>query len=366
MALTIENVPMTREALTRGRKYGPARMIILHATAGTWPGDYEWLRQGGAVNNPVSTHYLISPDGRRVVQFVSDYDTAWHAGQSTWVVDGEMRSGLNDWSIGIELSNLNRPSTPHSDAQLTAAAELCRILVARFNIPIDQLVRHVDVSPGRKTDPVALPWPNFRDLVFNRTYLPTAPIVGKPLGDFRQAIGYLDSRAHPTYRGIGVQEIVTAYRRIGEIGQVDWFLALAQMVHETGGLTSWWSLRPRRNPAGIGVTGETSNNPPGRSPGPDWAWDDTAAIWKKGVSFPSWDPNAVVAHIGRLLAYALPVGEGTVQQQSLIDTALRIRPLPDHLRGSCTAIMDLNGKWAVPGRTYGQAVAAIAERMRQW
>lgn len=363
--MNIEHVPMTREALTRGRLYGPPRMIVLHATAGVWPGDYEWLRQGGSPSNPVSCHYLISPDGKRTVQFVSDHDTAWHAGESSWVIDGEHRSRLNHWSIGIELSNLNRSNTLHSDAQLQTATLLCRELIERYAIPIDQFVRHVDISPGRKTDPIALPWPAFRDKVYNRTYLPSAPILGKPLGTFQQAIDYLESRAHPSYKGLGVQEIGSAYRRVGEIAGVDWFLALAQMVHETGGLTSWWSLRPRRNPAGIGVTGETKQQSPAHSPGPDWVWDDTSALWRRGISFPAWDSNAVVSHIGRLLAYCLPMGTGTSQQQSFIETALRVRPLPDELRGTCTTIADLNGRWAVPGRTYGQAIAAVAERMRQ-
>lgn len=50
---------------------------------------------------------------------------------------------------------------------------------------------------------------------------------------------------------------------------------------------------------------------------------------------------------GRVLAYALPKGQGNPQQEALIEAALKHRPLPDHLRGSATTVDDLAGTWAV-------------------
>lgn len=100
-------------------------------------------------------------------------------------------------------------------------------------------------------------------------------------------------------------------------------LALAQMAEETDNLTSEWSQPPRRNPAGIGVTGE---------PG-------------KGLSFPNW-ATAVRAHVGRLLAYAVAPGTETPAQQALIDEALGLRPLPANLRGAAPSLGGLTGKWA--------------------
>ena len=91
---------------------------------------------------------------------------------------------------------------------------------------------------------------------------------------------------------------------------LDPLLVVSQMVLETGNLMSYWSQPPRRNPAGIGVTGQ-----PGA-----------------GISFPNWD-KAVSAHVGRLLAYALPKDGGTDGQRKLIDEALKVRPLPDDRRG---------------------------------
>jgi hypothetical protein len=169
--------------------------------------------------------------------------------------------------------------------------------------------------------------------------------------------------ANPT-NGDQLTAIVTAYATIGDDVELDWFLALAQNAHETDHLRSWWSAPPRRNPAGIGVTGETQPGSPDAPPGPDWAWDDAGGRWRRGLSFPDWAATAVPAHLGRLLAYTLPAGSGTVQQQQLIAQALAYRPLPADYRGSAQLITDLNGRWAVPGTTYGQSILALRDRMR--
>ncbi|MFM8994676.1 MAG: glucosaminidase domain-containing protein, partial [Bacteroidota bacterium] len=60
-----------------------------------------------------------------------------------------------------------------------------------------------------------------------------------------------------------VLEIVSAYERVGNSVGVDWLLAIAQMAHETGYLTSFWSARPQRNPAGLGVDGSSTASDPG-------------------------------------------------------------------------------------------------------
>jgi hypothetical protein len=368
MSITIEHVPMTREHLWRGRPNGPPRCIILHSTAGNWPGDYEWLRNGGSTSSPVSCHYLISPPGDRVVQFVSDNDRAWHAGESSWVLDGVRRTGLNNWSIGIELSNLNRPDTPHSEDQFAAAVALTRILVDRYNIPRSQVIRHRDCSPGRKTDPIALDWPRFLDAVFaveqptlpDLTYTGTSRILAQPLGTSESAIRYLTSRARRN-----ATEIVTLYEKIGNQAEMDWFLALGQANHETGNWTSALSQPSNRdgimlnNPAGIGVTGQSTNRPTA-----GFVWDADRNAYRACISFYTLE-LAVRAHLGRMLSYATQPGKRTAVQQVLVEEALRWRPLPSHLIGSAPTIGQFGGKWA-PSPDYGNAVARMAEAVRKF
>jgi N-acetyl-anhydromuramyl-L-alanine amidase AmpD len=160
--MEIHDVGMTREHFASGDT-ARIRMVVLHATAGHHPGDYNWLRQGGSTSAPVSIHYYIDKAGT-ISRMVDDANIAWHAGQSTWVVDGEQidyASGCNPVSLGIELENLNDGNDPYPQAQYDAALWLVRHLVATYNIPRGQLVRHLDIAPQRKTDPRAFPWEQF-------------------------------------------------------------------------------------------------------------------------------------------------------------------------------------------------------------
>jgi hypothetical protein len=177
----------------------------------------------------------------------------------------------------------------------------------------------------------------------------------------KQATDWLAARA-AGYTPHDITAIVATYTDIGGGAGVDWFLALAQLAHETGSLTSWWSQRPRRNPAGIGVTGRVQPGAPDAPPGPGWTWD--GAQWREGLSFTTWEDDAIPAHLGRLLAYALTDAQASPSQRTLIDRALGYRPLPDAYRGVAPTITGLNGRWAVPGTGYGQSIAALAQRMR--
>jgi hypothetical protein len=141
------------------------RMVVLHATAGRNPGDLRWLRGGGSEQRPVSVHYYIDKAGR-IAQLVADEDIAWHAGASNWTVDGRRVRGCNAVSLGIELENLNTGSDPYPPAQLDAAIQLTRRLVSQYGVPRAQLVRHLDIAPGRKTDPAGFPWASFVEAVF--------------------------------------------------------------------------------------------------------------------------------------------------------------------------------------------------------
>ncbi|GAC1641036.1 MAG: glucosaminidase domain-containing protein [Herpetosiphon sp.] len=190
------------------------------------------------------------------------------------------------------------------------------------------------------------------------------PILGAGSGTPQQAQTWLAAHAS-VYTANDVWEIVHAYQQIGDAVGMDWFLAIGQMALETGSLTSWWSQRPRRNSAGIGVTGREQAGSVDRPPAPTgWSWDDQRGIWREGLSFDSWTNDAVPAHLGRLLAYALRDDQATPAQQELIRRALAYRRLSASLRGVAVTITSLNGKWAVPGTEYGQHIVALVNRMR--
>ncbi|MDT3671996.1 MAG: 1,6-anhydro-N-acetylmuramyl-L-alanine amidase AmpD [Aromatoleum sp.] len=92
----------------------------------------------------VSAHFFIRRDGL-LMQFVSADDRAWHAGASQW----RGRERCNDFSIGIELEGCD--TQPFEPMQYERLAELVRVLCGHY--PIQHVVGHSDISPGRKTDP---------------------------------------------------------------------------------------------------------------------------------------------------------------------------------------------------------------------
>lgn len=92
----------------------------------------------------VSAHFFIRRDGR-ITQFVSTDMRAWHAGASTW----RGRERCNDFSIGIELEGCD--TQPFEPVQYERLAELVKVLRAHY--PVEDVVGHSDIAPGRKTDP---------------------------------------------------------------------------------------------------------------------------------------------------------------------------------------------------------------------
>lgn len=175
-----------------GGKLEPEYLII-HYTAGrSVEESVNWLTRREA---KASAHVVIGRDGT-IVQLVPFDTVAWHAGVSSW----EGRTGLNRWSIGIELDNAGRltrhgdhwrawfggryeddevlvathkhETTPagwhmYTPEQIEAALEVSALLVNRYGL-LDVL-GHDDISPGRKSDPgPAFPMASFRARLFGR------------------------------------------------------------------------------------------------------------------------------------------------------------------------------------------------------
>ena len=118
----------------------------------------------------VSAHFFIRREGE-LIQFVSADERAWHAGTSAW----RGRENCNDWSIGVELEGLEGQT--FEPAQYRQLARLLRALSARY--PIEDVVGHEHVAPGRKADPGAgFDWPGLRRTLRRRH--PRLPFAREP------------------------------------------------------------------------------------------------------------------------------------------------------------------------------------------
>lgn len=172
------------------------------------------------------------------------------------------------------------------------------------------------------------------------TLTPDTPILGAAPASYTPRFAvrrFLDVRGR-TYGAGEVELIVGVYEEVCLGAGVNIELILAQIDVETTALTSPPAQPPRRNPAGIGITG----------PGVE------------GVRFPSW-PAAASAHVGRMIAYATttndddlvaPAAAGKPEhdlkayRRRLVADALGWRSLPDRFRGIAPTLAQLAGTWA--------------------
>lgn len=168
-------------------------------------------------------------------------------------------------------------------------------------------------------------------------------IIHPPRVAMQTAIDAVCSRPTGEYTRYDIETfIVPAYWQVCESVGVDPLIALAQTCHETGNFTSWWAARPRRNPAGLGVTGE-----PGA-----------------GLEFATWARDAIPAHVGRLVAYAVLPEQQTEPQMALVQVALARRWLPARYYGCAPAVRGLSGTWAVDG-AYGSKLVTWAKVLQE-
>lgn len=129
-------------------------------------------------------------------------------------------------------------------------------------------------------------------------------------------------------------DIISFYKKYGELLGIKWGYAVAQMIKETGYLRYGGDVSPEQNNyAGIGAVGGGA----------------------KGAVF-STPEEGVLAHLEHLYAYA--------SIDLLPRDLLKVDPRFDLVkRGSSPNWEDLNGHWAVPGNGYGEEIGEIYKQI---
>ena len=135
------------------------KYLCLHEDEGaSMAGTESWIM------NPISKvsyHVLVGNNGE-VTQFVPFNKRAYHAGKSTW----KGLSDLNWYSIGLSFQNRNGEA--FTQGELNKAVEVAKAIVREYGIK--EIVRHRDISPGRKTDPhLGFPFDWFKEQVFGNS-----------------------------------------------------------------------------------------------------------------------------------------------------------------------------------------------------
>ncbi|MCE9558017.1 MAG: N-acetylmuramoyl-L-alanine amidase [Armatimonadetes bacterium] len=140
--------------------------IVLHHTASsTLGGVVKWF---ATKDSQVSAHYTIGKDGS-IVQHVSTFDRAWHAGNS---MDIEGRTNLNNFTVGIEMVNVGDGKDPWTPEQVEAVHHLMAHLIKHRFPGIKYITSHefIAVPLGRKSDPKGFPWDSLKDLGVKLVY----------------------------------------------------------------------------------------------------------------------------------------------------------------------------------------------------
>jgi len=119
------------------------KFIIVHHTA-TWEGSIRGVLNTLTKWN-VSCHYVIDTNGD-LYKIWENTDILWHAGVSSWW----NIKAMNPVSIWIEV--IWPLQNGFTFEQRKGVKELCQELMKKYNIPRQSVLRHADVSPGRKID----------------------------------------------------------------------------------------------------------------------------------------------------------------------------------------------------------------------
>lgn len=129
----------------RGRAQ-PVSFLVFHYVGATGGAEANARYYGRTPGIGASAHYFVghASEGAAIWQSVAEADTAWHCGANSY----QHPTCRNSNSIGIEMCC-------HQDAQgnwtideatMAAAAELGRDIMARYGIPLENVLRHYDVT----------------------------------------------------------------------------------------------------------------------------------------------------------------------------------------------------------------------------
>ena len=123
------------------KRIEPVKYIVVHYTgsgtskSGSAKANCQYFSGG---DRQASAHYFVDDGGVWEFADPSVYYT-WHCG------DGHGKYGItNSNSIGIEVCQ--NYDVPYTETEIRYLAELVRLLMVKFNVPAERVVRHYDAS----------------------------------------------------------------------------------------------------------------------------------------------------------------------------------------------------------------------------
>lgn len=155
------------------------KYIVVHYTGNSTDTAYNNTKYFKSVNRNASAHYFV--DDNNIYQCVLDKDKAWHCGDKLKSGNGGSYYGkcTNSNSIGIEMCCTNYDVSAKTEAN---TIELVKYLMSRYSIPVNNVIRHYDVTNKNCPAPMVKDpdrWKSFKNnLGGNYTPEPSKPNNG--------------------------------------------------------------------------------------------------------------------------------------------------------------------------------------------
>lgn len=124
------------------RSLSSIRYIVIHYTGNDGDSDEANGKYFNGMNRGASAHYFVDDDS--ITRSVPDNFVAWHCGTKNKYYHPECR---NSNSIGIEMCDTQKNGRYNLSAKTRAnVISLTRELMKKYNIPIQNVIRHYDVT----------------------------------------------------------------------------------------------------------------------------------------------------------------------------------------------------------------------------
>ena len=158
--MEIKEIVAHQSNYNKGRKQ-PIQYIVVHYTANNGDRAESNGNYFAQPNRNASAHYFV--DESNVVQSVKDTDTAWHCGAKSY----KHPKCRNDNSIGVEMCSEKDEKGQYYINEQTqyTAIKLIKVLMAKYSIPIGNIIRHYDVTGKMCPEPFVrnqIQWLDFK------------------------------------------------------------------------------------------------------------------------------------------------------------------------------------------------------------
>ena len=173
-------VSITKNITTVNRTKGvnTKKYIVIHYTGNKTDGALANANYFKSVNRGASAHYFV--DENSAYQSVEDKNIAWHCGAKKY----KHSTCRNSNSLGVELCSRkdSKGNFYFMDKTVDNAVELIKMLMAKYNVPIANVIRHYDVTGKNCPEPFVKnieAWQNFKNRLEENVVKQNIKINGK-------------------------------------------------------------------------------------------------------------------------------------------------------------------------------------------